>query len=59
MSFKTKGINAEELRQKILQEKQIGTISIDANTLRVAFSSVEESLIEQVYSAIYDCAERM
>ncbi len=59
MSFKTKGINAEELRQKILQEKQIGTISIDANTLRVAFSSLEESLIETVYSAIYDCAERM
>jgi len=56
MSFKTK-VDAEQLRQKILKEKQIGTISIDSSTLRVAFSSVEENLIETVYSAIYECAE--
>ena len=59
MSFHTKGINAEDLRKKLLDEKQIGTISIDDSTLRVAFSSVEENLIETVYSAIYDCAERL
>lgn len=58
MSFKTK-VDAEELRQKILSEKQIGTISIDSSTLRVAFSSVEENLIDTVYSAIYECADQM
>ena len=58
MSFHTK-CNAEELRLKILHEKQIGTISIDESTLRVAFSSVDESKIDQVYSAIYAAAEEM
>lgn len=58
MSFHT-SVDAEALRQKILEEKQIGTISIDSSTLRVAFSSVEESLIETVYSAIYEIADKM
>ncbi|MBR0495163.1 MAG: aminotransferase class I/II-fold pyridoxal phosphate-dependent enzyme [Treponema sp.] len=58
MSFHTE-CNAEELRLKILHEKQIGTISIDESTLRVAFSSVDESKIDQVYSAIYAAAEEM
>ena len=58
MSFRTK-VDAEELRQKILHEKGIGTISIDSSTLRVAFSSVEESKIDEVYAAIYETAEAM
>ena len=58
MSFKTK-CNAEELRLKILHEKQIGTISIDSSTLRVAFSSVDENKIDEVYTAIYEAAESM
>ncbi|WP_407428146.1 aminotransferase class I/II-fold pyridoxal phosphate-dependent enzyme [Treponema sp.] len=57
MSFKTK-CDAEALRQKILHEKQIGTISIDSSTLRVAFSSVEADKIDEVYSAIYETAEQ-
>ena len=56
MSFRTK-CDAEELRLKILHEKQIGTISIDSSTLRVAFSSVDESKIDEVYTAIYETAE--
>ena len=58
MSFHTK-CDAEELRQKILHEKQIGTISIDSSTLRVAFSSVDEDKIDTVYSAIYEEAEKL
>ena len=58
MSFRTK-VDAEQLRQKILHEKQIGTVAIDAKTLRVAFSSLEKEQIETVYSAIYECAENM
>lgn len=59
MSFKTNGIDAEQLRVKLLNEKGIGTISIDSNTLRVAFSSIEEEKIEDVYSKIYSTAEEM
>ena len=56
MSFHTKNIDAESLRVKLLEEKGIGTISIDSSTLRVAFSSIDEDKIEQVYSAIYETA---
>ena len=58
MSFKTK-CDAEQLRLKILHGKQIGTISIDSSTLRVAFSSVDEEKIDEVYTAIYETAEEM
>ena len=59
MSFHLNTIDAEALRQKLLTEKGIGTISIDAHTLRVAFSSIDEEKIETVYQAIYDTAEEM
>ncbi|HAH60912.1 MAG TPA: hypothetical protein DCL73_02295, partial [Treponema sp.] len=38
MSFHVNKVNAEDLRKKLLNEKGIGTISIDSRTLRVAFS---------------------
>jgi len=59
MSFHLNTLDAEALRQKLLNEKGIGTISIDAHTLRVAFSSIDEEKIETVYQAIYDTAEEM
>ncbi len=59
MSFHTNGFDAETLRQKLLDEKGIGTISIDKNTLRVAFSSIEKDLIEKVYAEIYNTAEEL
>ena len=37
MSFDTMSIDAEKLRQKLLNDRGIGTISIDVKTLRVAF----------------------
>lgn len=59
MSFQTSTVDAEELRQKLLKEKGIGTISIDSRTLRVAFSSLDEDKIEIVYKAIYETADEM
>ena len=59
MSLQTKTVDAEVLRQTLLKEKEIGTISIDPHTLRVAFSSLEEDKIEFVYQAIYDTAEEL
>lgn len=57
MSFTTHGVNAETLRRCLLSEHGIGTISIDENTLRVAFSSIDEDKIESVYETIYRTAE--
>lgn len=59
MAFHTKNINAEELRQNLLKEKGIGTISIDSQTLRVAFSSIDEDKINLVYKTIYETADEM
>ncbi len=59
MSFDTKNIDAEQLRQKLLNERGIGTISIDKQTLRVAFSSLDEEKINIVYQAIYDVADEL
>ena len=59
MSFNVKKGNAEDIRKKLLAEKNIGIIQIDANTLRVAFSSIDEEKIEEVYTQIYNVAEAM
>lgn len=59
MSFATKTVDAEVLRQTLLNESGIGTISIDSRTLRVAFSSLEEDKIEIVYKAIYETADKL
>lgn len=59
MAFDTKKVNAETLRQKLLKEREIGTISIDSRTLRVAFSSLEEDKIDIVYQAIYETADEL
>lgn len=59
MSFNVKTGNAEDIRKKLLAQEGIGIIQIDAHTLRVAFSSIDEEKIEEVYSAIYNVAEAM
>ncbi len=59
MSFHINNLDAELLRQKLLKDKGIGTISIDSHTLRVAFSSLDEEKINIVYQAIYETADQM
>ncbi|HAK69438.1 MAG TPA: aminotransferase, partial [Treponema sp.] len=59
MSFHTKTVDAEKLRQTLLNESGIGTISIDSHTLRVAFSSLDEDKIDIVYKAIYETADKL
>ncbi|MCR5288571.1 MAG: aminotransferase class I/II-fold pyridoxal phosphate-dependent enzyme [Treponema sp.] len=59
MSLSLNGVNAELLRTTLLNEKGIGTISIDEKTLRIAFSSLDEDKINDVYSAVYETAEKL
>jgi aspartate/methionine/tyrosine aminotransferase len=59
MSFRCNGINAEALRVKLLEERQIGTIAIDVRTLRIAFASIDEDLIDAVYTEVYAVAEKL
>jgi hypothetical protein len=59
MCFKCNGITSEDLRLKLLNDYEIGTIAIDDVHLRVAFSSIDDDIITQVYSAIYKAAEEL
>ena len=59
MAFDVKKIDAEDLRKKVLAEKGIGVIQINPKTLRVAFSSIDEEKIEEVFASIYNIAEAM
>ncbi|MGI5174588.1 aminotransferase class I/II-fold pyridoxal phosphate-dependent enzyme [Treponema sp. OMZ 840] len=57
MSLRCKTVSAEILRRKLLSSYGIGTIAIDNETLRIAFSSIDEDSIDTIYKAIYKAAE--
>jgi len=59
MSFECVGISAEALRVKLLDERSIGTVSMQDRYLRVAFSSVEASHIEDLYAEILKAATEL
>lgn len=59
MCLRLKNVAAEELRKKLLDEQQIGTISFGEKDLRVAFSSVEEEQIEDMMHKIYKTCQQM
>jgi aspartate/methionine/tyrosine aminotransferase len=57
MSFRCSGVNAEDLRIKLLKEEEIGAIAITEDILRIAFSSIDEDDIDFVYKTVYGVAE--
>jgi aspartate/methionine/tyrosine aminotransferase len=59
MSFECLGFSAEILRKKLLDEQGIGTVSIQDQYLRVAFSGIEESDIPDLFSAIIEAARKL
>ena len=59
MCFSCKGIEAEQLRQKLLKQHGIGVISLGDSCIRVAFSSIDEEHIENVYRVIYEVANEL
>ena len=58
MSFECKGLSAEALRLRLL-DQGIGTISMQDRYLRVAFSSVDESQVDELYGAIVAAATEL
>ncbi|MDL2229026.1 aminotransferase class I/II-fold pyridoxal phosphate-dependent enzyme [Treponema sp. OttesenSCG-928-L16] len=56
MSFRCKGLKAEELRQELLAKHGIGTIAFGDTYLRVAFSSVDLEKIPGLYEKIFETA---
>jgi aspartate/methionine/tyrosine aminotransferase len=52
MCLKLNNIDAEELRLHLLDKYGVGTISINSTDLRIAFSCVEDSDIEELFDLI-------
>lgn len=59
MSFNVKNGKAEEIRKFLLKNYGIGVVQIDKNTLRVAFSSIDEEKINEVYEKIYKVSDEI
>ncbi|MGM0899711.1 MAG: aminotransferase class I/II-fold pyridoxal phosphate-dependent enzyme [Bacillota bacterium] len=53
MCLKIKQVDAEELRVHLLNRYGVGTIAINSTDLRIAFSSVEEEDLEELFNLIY------
>lgn len=58
MCFHLPDGTAEEVRRHLLYERGIGTISVDAEHLRVAFAGVDTGDLPELYAEIYAAAER-
>jgi aspartate/methionine/tyrosine aminotransferase len=56
LCFDAADLGAERLRQKLLKERGIGTISIQDRYLRVAYSSVDVEKLEELYTTIMAAA---
>jgi aspartate/methionine/tyrosine aminotransferase len=59
MSFECRGISAEALREKLLAERGVGTVSFQDRYLRVAFSCVEEDRIEELFREVLGAAAEL
>ena len=58
MTFATRG-DAEQLRVHLLDAYQVGTIAIQRDYLRIAFSSVDVDRLEELYDIIYRAAAEL
>jgi aspartate/methionine/tyrosine aminotransferase len=58
MSFACEGISSERLRRRLL-EKGIGTISLQDRILRVAYESIDEEGIEEMFGEIFASADEL
>ncbi len=59
MTFELEQGAAERLRKTLLQEHGVGTIALGDRHLRVAYSSVDEDRLEELYSTIFQAARKL
>lgn len=56
MCVKLAKIDAETLRTALLDKYGIGVISVNQTDIRVAFSSVDEENLQELFDTVYKCA---
>ena len=59
MTFELERGGAEALRKRLLLEHGVGTIAFQDRYLRVAYSSVEAERIEELYTLIFQAAQKL
>jgi len=59
MTFELAQGGAERLRKELLQEHGVGTIALGDRHLRVAYSSVDEERLEELYTTIFQAAQKL
>jgi len=59
MCLRLKNIDAETFRARLLDEYGIGVVAIGSRNIRVAFSSVEEGDIPQLFDLMFTCAQNL
>ena len=59
MCLKLKGLNAETYRRHLLEEHGIGVIADGDRDIRIAFSSVEEKDLEDLYAVMATAARQL
>ncbi|MCM3129844.1 MULTISPECIES: aminotransferase class I/II-fold pyridoxal phosphate-dependent enzyme [unclassified Paenibacillus] len=57
MCLKFTKVQAEELRVHLLNQYEIGTIALGEHDLRIAFSSLEENQLEELFDTIYQAVQ--
>ncbi|MDR2587902.1 MAG: aminotransferase class I/II-fold pyridoxal phosphate-dependent enzyme [Spirochaetales bacterium] len=58
MSFLCEGISAEDLRKRLL-DKGIGTIALQDRILRIAYQSIDEEGLADMYAALFASADEL
>jgi DNA-binding transcriptional MocR family regulator len=53
MCLRLKSVNAETLRQHLLNRYGVGVIAVDDTDIRVAFSCIEVEEVQQLFDIIY------
>ncbi len=59
MCLKLKKVDAEKLREHLLEKYGIGTIALGETDLRVAFSCIEEENLQELFDTIYQGAREL
>ncbi|WP_241243050.1 aminotransferase class I/II-fold pyridoxal phosphate-dependent enzyme, partial [Paenibacillus whitsoniae] len=59
MCLKLKTVDAESVRVQLLNQHGVGTIALGETDLRVAFSCIEESNLEELFNLIYQSVKEL
>jgi aspartate/methionine/tyrosine aminotransferase len=58
LTFRTRGLDAFTLRERLLRERGVGTVALGHDLLRVSYVSVDEEDLPELFREIFSVAEQ-